>query len=125
MCQGRLSHTVRLHLVLIACAIQGVTPDPQDLASNNCLLILFPTLADPNCLIDDNGMPDEVCRPAESEIDSLWRASAASNELPCSAHASRERPAHTIHASAARVPDWGGDLARVGELIYSLCRLNC
>ena len=125
MCQGRLYHSVCLHFLLIAIAIQGVTPDPQDLASNNCLRLFCPALGDPNALADDDGMPDDVCVPAASEIESLLHGRSESLDPPCRMCPSTEFDPLAVHLRAARPGQRVGNQARSDQLIYSVCRLNC
>src|SRR5262245_66615853 len=51
-----------LALVLVSVAIQGVTPDPHDLASPRTWQLLYAFLADQQ-LGADATSPDEVCDP--------------------------------------------------------------
>ena len=75
MCQGRLCHSVWLYFVLIAIAIQGVTPDAQDLASIKSLWLFCPALAGSRHLAAEDGLPDEVCGPAQPEMDAVSHGS--------------------------------------------------
>jgi hypothetical protein len=110
---------------LVACAIQGVTPDARDLASNNCLQLFCVAPADPGALTCDDGLPDDVCGPAESELDVIFQGNAVWNELPSPLSESADVAAHTTHADAARLQVLASDRARFGDLINSLCRRNC
>ncbi len=126
MCQGRRCHSVWLYFLLIAVAIQGVTPDARDLASMNSLLLFCPALADSRDLAGEDGLPDEVCEPAESEMgvglrgglepndlaNRLWGATDQYDPLPFDLRARRSHAGGRKHS-------------RTDDLIYALCRLKC
>ena len=126
MCHGRLCHSVWLYFLLIAIAIQGVTPDARDLASGNALLLFCPALADSRDLTGEDGLPDEVCGPAQPELSVGLRGRAEPNELA-------NRPSGTtdqldpflIHLGALQSHDRVGKHPRLDHLIYALCRLKC
>jgi hypothetical protein len=61
------------HVLLIAVAIQGTTPDSHDVSSSNALQLLCPAQSPRDSLRQDDGMPDEVCGPIRSEYLSTLR----------------------------------------------------
>jgi hypothetical protein len=124
MGQGRLSHIVWLHVLLIATAIQGLTPDAHDLASIKALWLFCPVLAEANCLADDDGLPDEVCGPARSAANLIFRT-GKSREVPYPAFASTDSFLPTFQTNALRSISRHPFSARIDDLIYSLCRINC
>jgi hypothetical protein len=124
MGQGRLSHTICLQFLLIASAIQGVTPDARDLASIKALWLFCPVLAEANSLADDDGLPDEVCGPAQSAANLIFRT-AKSGDVSHPASASTESLLPTLQSSARRSVYRHRCSARIDDLIYALCRINC
>ena len=126
MCQGRLCHSVWFYFLLIAVAIQGVTPDARDLASINCLALLCPALSDSSNLTGEDGLPDEVCGPAQNDLGVGLRGKAEPNELANSHSATADqRGPLTSLVAALRFHARGGKHPRLDDLIYSLCRLRC
>jgi hypothetical protein len=112
-------------LLLVAVAIQGITPDPHDLASLNALRLLFPDITEP-CSADGNDeSPNDVCGSVQLEMHLAIRKRTDLRALPfigflTTAH-SIPLTAHATHLlPSALVPN-----ARLGDLIHSLCRLNC
>ena len=126
MCQGRLCHSVWLYCLLIAVAIQGVTPDAQDLASINALLMFCPALADSRDLAGEDGLPDEVCGPAQPQMSVGLRGRVEPNDLANPLSESNEQhDLLTSHLGAVRSHACGGKHAGLDDLIYALCRLKC
>jgi hypothetical protein len=126
MCRGRLCHSVWLYFLLIAVAIQGVTPDADDLASLNCLFLFCPSLADSKDLADDDGLPDEVCGPVRPETDAVLRGNAQPNDPANPLFLSSEDHHQlTIQLRALRSDARGGKHPRLNDLNCSLCRLKC
>jgi hypothetical protein len=125
MCHGRLRHSVWLHFVLIAVAIQGVVPDAQDLASINILLLFFPALADSRELSGQDGLPDEVCGPAQPELGVGSRGRSETNDLANRLSGTTDQLYPLpIHHGALRSHAHGKH-PRIDELITALCRLKC
>ena len=127
MCQGRRCHSVWLYFLLIAVAIQGVTPDARDLASMNSLLLFCPALADSRDLAGEDGLPDEVCGPAESEIGVGLRGRVGAER---SGQPSFGNDRSTmIHCQSIFVPvdltPAAASIRDSDDLIYALCRLKC
>ena len=125
MCHGRLCHSVWLYFLLIAIAIQGVTPDARDLASGNALLLFCPALADSRDLTGEDGLPDEVCGPAQPELGVGSRGRSETNDLAnrLSGTTDQLHPL-PIHHGALRSHAQGKH-PRMDELITALCRLKC
>jgi hypothetical protein len=123
MGQGRLSRAIGLQCLLVASAIQGITPDAQDLGSAKALWLFCPVLADAGSLADDDGLPDEVCGPAQAAA--LIIRMARSGDVAYPAFASTEPLLPTIQTNALRSNSRRRCSARINNLIYSLCRINC
>jgi hypothetical protein len=66
MSQGRLSRLHCLQLLLVALAIQGITPDAHDLASCHALRLFSPLLTDSDTPVEQDEWPDDVCDPVQS-----------------------------------------------------------
>jgi hypothetical protein len=126
MCVGRRSHSFWLYPLLIALAIQGVTPDAQDLASLNALYLLCPYLTDSENLAGNDALPDDVCGPAQPELIRFLRDGGEFGgvlRLPVfstNAHLMLATPVATLRASSRGGTDW-----RLHGLINRLCRLQC
>jgi hypothetical protein len=125
MGHGRLFHRICLHSLLIAVAIQGVTPDAQDLASFNALRLFCPALADTSNLDDNNDLPDDVCGPVEFETDSVVRGRSKSDDQPLRAFVSIELHVLKIQSNALRSAPGDGAIMRINDMIDSMCRLDC
>ena len=124
MCQGRQCYSVCLHFVLIAMAIQGVTPDAQDLASVNALRFFCAALAGSNPSASDDGLPDEVCGPAWSEMALVLHRRRES--IAPGFHTMSTENQMPTDCSIARWSDTCGvNMIRFDNLISSMCRLNC
>jgi hypothetical protein len=124
MGQGRLSHTICLQFLLIASAIQGVTPDAKDLASIKALWFFCPVLAEANSLADDDGLPDDVCEPVRSAADLMIRT-AKPGDVPYPSFASTDSLLPAFQTNALRSVSRHCFSAKIDELIYTLCRINC
>jgi hypothetical protein len=126
MCQGRLCHPVWFYFLLIAAAIQGVTPDARDLASLNALVLLCPALADSRNLTGEDGLPDEVCGPARPHISMGLRGRTEPNDLADDLLGiTDQHDPPTSDFGALRFHARGGKNRRLDDLIYALCRLRC
>jgi hypothetical protein len=75
--------------MLLALAIQGITPDAHDLASSMALRLLGSKPLDVPLTTDDDGLPDDVCDVIRTEISSITRGS---ERLPSSMHAVLRSP---------------------------------
>jgi hypothetical protein len=124
MGQGRLSHTICLRLVLIACAIQAATPDAHDIASVRSLRFFFPFLAVAGSLADDDELPDEVCGPAQFAANLISRTTK-SGDLPCPPSGSNEFILPESQSNGLTSSSRQCCSARINDMIYCLCRINC
>jgi hypothetical protein len=124
MGQGRLSQTICLQFLLIASAIQGITPDAHDLASIKALWLFCPVRAEAGRLADDDGLPDDVCGPAQSAAALIIRT-GKSGDVSHPAYTSTESLLPTFQSCALRSVSRHSCSARIDDLIYSLCRINC
>ncbi len=125
MGQGRLYTSICLHLLLIATAIQGVTPDPQDLASIKPLWLVCRVLASPDPLSDDDRLPDDVCEPMSAEISAVMRHQADSAQTVKLPRLVTERLLTVCQSGAARSSADGRTNLAGDGLIFTLCRLIC
>lgn len=125
MGQGRLYTSICLHLLLIATAIQGVTPDPQDLASIKPLWLICRILAGPDPMSDDDRLPDDVCEPMSAEMSAVMRHPADSARTVNLPRLVTERLLTACQSDVARSSTDGRTNAAGDGLIYTLCRLIC
>jgi hypothetical protein len=126
MCHGRPCRSFWLYLLLIAAAIQGVTPDAQDLASLNSFFLLCPSLADAENLAGNDELPDEVCGPAKLEVNGILcdRGEIAGLvSIPSFSSSDYLMLASSIAAVGAGARR--GTNRRLRDPIYCLCRLQC
>jgi hypothetical protein len=114
-----------LRIVLIALAIQGITPDGNDLASINTLKLLCPSLIDADQMLDEDEFPDDVCEPVQRGIDSGRCQRTDRNELVYAGAAAAESQLGTTRSGSPPFAARRAMLNRMGALIDSLCRLNC
>ncbi len=115
--QGLVSRSICYHILLIALAIQGITPDFSDIASRT-LIRLFST--DQPDLSYDHEM-DEVCVATgdETEVTSLIEGHALS-----SGTLTHEHPKHSF--LPGRFPSLFARLAMKHHIDpIALCRLTC
>jgi hypothetical protein len=124
MSQGRLYHLIWLQLSLIAVAVQGITPDAQDMASLKALWLLCLPLADSGVPSDDDGTPDEVCEPVGAQINRIARQPVGCDEQVRPVSVSIESRPNSVAAAGSMI----GKPARTNSgdgLVFDLCRLNC
>jgi hypothetical protein len=146
----RRSRSILAQLLLVASAIQGLTPDADDIASTSLVWLLCPAPAGSSSgsktaaarVCDDLGrelppldgtlppwgddqdeLPDEVCLPVAVAAGMAQRERPGGS--PC------HEPATCRRAERPFVPGPDGraatlaGIARGDVLIRSLCRLNC
>jgi hypothetical protein len=125
MSQGRLFRLPCLQVLLIAFAVQGITPDAQDLASINALRIFCPILNKFDTAADQDEWPDDVCEPVHSGAGLSFpqprdRSGTSAFELAMTEARFRpiEPPSHRFMPAQA-------NLATMADLTCSLCRLLC
>ncbi len=125
MGQTRRARSIAAYFLLFALAIQGITPDAQDLASLNALRLFCPQLADLQSSLDDDESADDVCGPADLDMYQAIRKrmdSRASRFLSLVSTGHRTR---MVRRDTLPVRSPLGRNARIGNLIHSLCRLIC
>jgi hypothetical protein len=125
MGQGRLHTLICLHTLLIATAIQGITPDAQDLASLKPLWMLSRMLAAPDAMSGDDGLPDEVCATLPAEIEVVAHHPAEPTDSANLERFATERLSRTRRAGAPGSPPAWRNVGGSGGLIFTLCRLVC
>jgi hypothetical protein len=125
MGQGRRARSITARILLIALAIQGITPDAQDLASLNALRLFCPDLADSKSLADNDDSPDDVCGSVQLDMHLAIRKRMDSRILPFLGFVWIGHRSPMVASSALQFHSPLGPNARVGDLIHSLCRLTC
>ncbi len=124
MCQQIHAQAIFLPLVLISMAIQGVTPDPQDLASLNALRLFCPgLLAFPGS--SDDELPDDVSGPADSGSDIMLRRIEESHDSHQPGLSSAPQNAQHSQAQALRTTTTKGNFAQPACALENLCKRNC
>jgi hypothetical protein len=124
MGHGRLSRKVWFPLLLVASAIQGATPDAQDLASIKALSLFNLAAAPSDSLASDDGLPDEVCAPAQTRGHQLIR-NAKCTPLLHPTFGTTGSFAIAFPSSVVLSPARYPRVAHAGDLITSRCRINC
>lgn len=123
MGQGRRLPALGQGILLIAVAIQGITPDAHDLASTRSIVLLCPDLVDPDAGRDLDDGPDDACTPMLLHLGWPRRQTAADPRLP---HVLLTPPPGRILSGADPRPvTRPGSSARVPHMIQSTCRLRC
>jgi hypothetical protein len=111
MGQGSLLQTSCLRILLIAAAIQGVTPDSKDLASIHALKLICPVLAGSDQATDVDEFPDDVCEPLLRRPDAgKWCFKRPSSQSVAGI-TPRDAQSATMSAARQRL------LCRMGSLI--------
>jgi hypothetical protein len=125
MGQARRARSISGYLLLFALAIQGMTPDAQDLASLNALRLLCPQADDSKSLLDDEDSPDDVCGSVQLEMLLAIRKRIDSRILPFLGFVWTAHHVPMVHSATLQLPPPFGRNGRTGDLIHSLCRLTC
>lgn len=125
MGQARRARSIAAYFLLFALAIQGITPDAQDLASLNALRLYCPQLADLKSLLDDDESLDDVCGPADLEMYQAIRKLMESRASRFLSFVSTVHRTRIVRWDTLPLPSSLGRNARIGDLIHSLCRLTC
>jgi hypothetical protein len=114
---------LHLHVLTIAVAIQGVTPDPSDLASIRGLEIIALMMTDSAPQADDQEPLDGVCASVSQKSELPARASKKTIQFV----GVTSGVAHTssIEAASTRQIPPLHFLSSAEFLIQSSCRLNC
>jgi hypothetical protein len=123
MGKGTRLHSISSHLVLIAVAIQGITPDVHDLASFRALHLLCPFLDSSDCWEDEDDLPDESSGPVRPGL--RWVMGRLLDPTADSRFVSAETKVQLITLDALRLAGPCGTFVRTNGLIFWLCRLAC
>jgi hypothetical protein len=123
MGQGRRFPHFWRCIILIATAIQGITPDPQDLASLKLLRMICPILG-PD--FRSRGEDESVADGYEPlRMDQCSRIRQVANELPFSGPMPIWTCAWTISPDVRPVGSHRNEVSRPHGLSPSLGRLRC
>jgi hypothetical protein len=123
--QGRLSRLPGLHVLLVALAVQAITPDAQDLASIHSLRLFAPSLIDLETPPQQDEWPDDVCDPLDCA--SSVRLTPSQSQVCPSAFGVAIIQAQLCEATldCARISACRGMFTSHMDLICSLGRLTC
>jgi hypothetical protein len=109
-------------MLLIAVAIQGTTPDPDDVSSMNALRLLCPIVGDLGSGVSHDGFPDEVCEPMRpGALVDAAQISRVQHDETCPL----EPAAPAVAASGIRRLLAGVESPRPDESAHLSCRLTC
>jgi len=125
MGQGRLFQSFCSHILLIACAIQGITPDSKDLASMNALKLFCPGLTDPHQGVDEDEFPDDVCQSLQIEMDLGLDQLANPDNLPFARIATTEAQVGSMRSDPLRFVSRHRTLTSIDGSIHRFSPLIC
>jgi hypothetical protein len=125
MAKGRLFRIFCLQILLIALAIQGITPDAGDLASVNALKLFCPALTDSDQPVNDDDFPDDVCEPLLIETDFDLCHLEISDNLPFLTIAATEAQSGIMTSDSLRCVPRHGTLNSIDGRIHFLSPLIC
>jgi hypothetical protein len=116
-------HSISVQLVLFAATFQGVTPDPNDLASIRGLKFLCQFSDYPDPMTDEDGSANHECSSIQPKINAFLRRQRedAPNPLP----AAIDPRFQLVHARVVGDPSHRGKRTPSGVLSHSPSRLNC
>jgi hypothetical protein len=122
MGQGRRIQSVYRRILLIAVAIQGITPDAADLASARLLVLLCPALADEACRGVDP-WPDEAGTVPPIRVSGPKRQGA--KDPPRADFPASQPPTQALPGDDPQFVGRASIPVRSPRIIHSLCRLLC
>jgi len=122
MGQGRRFQAIALLVLLIATAIQGITPDAQDLASLKALRLICLVPANSTDLADEDESPDIVCGPAQPVMNLRMRRA---DRVPLPRFVPTDLSLGLFHSNSLQLPCPDSRIPRADGLIHILCRLTC
>jgi hypothetical protein len=125
MGQARPARSISAYCLLFALAMQGITPDAQDVASLNALRLLCPNISDSKSLLDDDESPDDVCESVQLDTHLAIRKRIDSRLLPFLGFVSTGHRTPMVPLATPQLPSPFGRNVRIGDLIHVLCRLTC
>jgi hypothetical protein len=123
MGQGIRSQLISIHILLIVTAIQGLTPDLHDLASERTVHLLCP-IPDPsgNCEDVDPSADDVsgLMEFGQGLLGFMRRNCLADSQFVSAGSAKR-----MSKIDALQVASRGGTPLRIHGLVFLVCRLTC
>ena len=125
MSQGRLLRSPCFHLLLVALAIQGITPDAQDLASIQTLRLFSPFFSDFSTSAQLDEWPDDVCDLAQTGTSFLISQRQVRDESPIDVLAMTGIQLRAIDPASIRFAARRGGLASITDVIGSQVRMIC
>jgi len=123
MGQGRRIQSVYRRILLIAVAIQGITPDAADLASAQSLMRLGPALADDQADRGVDEWPYEACTVPPIHVGGTKRPRA--EQPPPADFLAAQPPGQPLPGDDPRLVSRASIPVRSPRIIHSLCRLLC
>ena len=123
MGQGRQIQSLGQRILLIAVAIQGITPDPDDLASSRSVLVLCPALADDDAGRGVDDWPDDAC--AVPPLNLGWPKRQKAEEPRLAGLRTAPSPGPILPGDDPRLVSQAGIPVRFPRIIHALCRLIC
>lgn len=128
MGQGWKPRGAFLRTLLIALTVQGVTPDPHDLASRSLIGLFFAQADDRDSGLGDDAPtgdhdPDEVCSPATPSSLTI-RGASGCMRLAGLVPSGRDVPPIPLPRQPLPSARWLKAPAEA-DLLHSLCRLTC
>ena len=110
-------------IVLIATAVRGITPDPQDLASLNLLRMICPMLGSELGSQEEDELVGAVCEPLR--MDQRSRIRQIVGKIPLPGRIAIITSPEKFSPDARRVASHRNDELWPHGLIHSLGRLRC
>ena len=123
MGQGRRFPHFWRCIILIAAAIQGITPDPQDLASLKLLRMICPMVGADVESHEDHESAGDVCEPLQMDRGSRIRQLA--RKTPRRGRIAIITCPEIVSPDLCRVASHRNEHPRPHGLIHSLGRLRC
>jgi hypothetical protein len=124
MRHGRLSRLLLLGILLIVVAIQGITPDAQDLASMQSLRLFARILPGSGTLALEDEWPDDVCDPlaSASTLSRLASHRLDQGDSPYFDPIIDQSQPEPINLSPFRLRFWPGHFTSFAK---PLCTIGC
>jgi hypothetical protein len=123
MGQGTLLPSLSRGLLLVVMAIQGLTPDLNDLASPLAMILICPSLVDVALFQVEDDSPDDVCELTEPVLSRGLLASA--HHLPPTGLTMSVLPFQTAHPVSCGYLGKDGVVTPASSSRDQLCRLLC
>ena len=110
-------------ILLIAVAIQGITPDAADLASARLLVLLCPALADDEACPGVDEWPDQACTVPPIRVGGTKPPKV--EEPPRDDVLAAQPPGQALPGDDPGLVGRASIPVRSPRIIHSLCRLLC